>query len=98
MQYVNLPLLLSRLAFGTAAAALVTGCSLEANITSDVPVTPLPSVDLDPFSRQSPDFIPGEVVTTTLGTPGMQVKAVFGETPEKQTTANGWTVEGVFNE
>lgn len=44
--------------------------------------------------------MPGEVVTTSAGTPGFHIKAVFGEIGEKQeaTTLGGWLVEGTFYE
>lgn len=72
------------------------GCSLDASIT-DIVSNENPVIDLN---RKDPDFIPGEVVTTSEGTPGFQVRAVLGEIGEKQeaTTLGGWQVEGTFYE
>lgn len=72
------------------------GCSMDASIT-DLISKDAPAVDLN---RKEPDFIPGEIVTTSEGTPGFQIKAVFGEIGEKQeaTTFGGWQVEGTFYE
>ncbi|MGZ6426764.1 MAG: hypothetical protein ACXWQ4_15355 [Bdellovibrio sp.] len=73
------------------------GCSLEASI-SDLISKNDPVIDLN---RQDPDFIPGEYITTSEGTPGFEVKAVFGEISEKQETTldgTGWQIEGTFYE
>lgn len=76
----------------------LSGCSFDASITHEELQSP--SIDLEPLplARGAPDFVSGEVVTTTLGDPGFEVKGVFGEVSEKQRTANGWTVDGVFYE
>lgn len=73
---------------------LLTGCSLEATLIGSKE---------DPIEKNSQgpyDFISGEVVTTTHGRAGYQVRAVFGEISEETTSknGNGWTVEGVFYE
>lgn len=73
----------------------LSGCSLDASITNTGSVAGiLPSIQ----ERKEPDFISGEIVTTSNGTPGYQVKAVFGEVIEKQTTTTGWKIDGVFYE
>ncbi len=78
-----------------AALALLTGCGgVDSSITALVsPITALPPIAQ---TRVDFDFIPGEIVTTTSGTPGYQIKASIGEISEKQTTSNLWKVEGVF--
>jgi hypothetical protein len=75
----------------------LTACGgVDSSISSltEGSIIDLPNIRL----RADPDFIPGEIVTTSSGTPGYQVKAVFGEISEKQTTSNGWQIEGVFYE
>ncbi|MGZ3772053.1 MAG: hypothetical protein ACXVCP_18435 [Bdellovibrio sp.] len=65
---------------------------------SDLVSTNDPITDLN---RRDPHFIPAELITTTDGTPGFEVKAVFGEISEKQeSTVNntGWQIEGTFYE
>lgn len=70
-------------------AASLTGCSFDASVTDYAPSTDVPNVSL---SRAAPDFLSGEVVTTTNGT---TIRAVFGEVTEKRVLSSGHTVEGV---
>lgn len=73
---------------------LLSACSLSAEMWSEVP-----SLDKETLPRESPDFISGEKVITTIGTPGFEVNAVLGETDSKTTSLDGrWEVEGVFYE
>lgn len=46
-------------------------------------------------ARTSPDFVLGEVVTTSSGYQGI---GVFGEVSEKKNTPNFYQFEGVFYE
>gem|GEM_PF-5248876 len=71
----------------------LTSCSLESSITNLTDA-------IDALNREEPDFIYGEVVTTSGGTPGYEVKAVFGEVSEKTQSLNGnnWKIEGAFYE
>lgn len=80
----------------TGLCLALSACSLEAGITSLG--SELGGSPALPQERKEPDFIAGEVVTTTEGTPGYQVKAVFGEVTERQTTSTGWRIDGVFYE
>lgn len=49
--------------------------------------------------RELPDFIAGERVITTAGTPGFEVQAVVGELATKVKSLDGqWEIEGVFFE
>lgn len=87
--------MVSRLISAFFFLLMLSGCSLDASITNTGSVVgALPSIQ----ERKEPDFIPGEIVTTSNGTPGYQVKAVFGEITEKQTTLTGWKIDGVFYE
>lgn len=72
---------------------ILPACSLEANISSLTDA-------IEALNREEPDFIYGEVVTTSGGTPGYEVKAVFGEVSEKTESLNGnnWKIEGAFYE
>lgn len=92
--------MLKRMLIFTISTMLLTGCGgVDSSITDlvDSSLNLLPTAQ----NRVDPDFIPGEIVTTSNGTPGYQVKAVFGEVSEKQTTTMGtpgWQVDGVFYE
>lgn len=50
---------------------------------------------VQPTSRPYPDFVMGEVVTTSSG---HKIRGVFGEVSEKTMTSNGWQIHGVFYE
>jgi len=70
----------------------LSACSLDANIESLSQV-----IDIEPLNRRDPDFIHGEVVTTSGG---HQITGVFGEISEKTKAFNNsqWEFEGVFYE
>lgn len=77
--------------FLVGSCSLMSACSLEANIEFPSDLT------LKPMHRKEPDFIHGEVVTTTKG---HQITGVFGEISEKTKAINtdSWEFEGVFYE
>lgn len=72
---------------------LLSSCTLDGKMWGKAPsIAPTES-------RETPDFIPGERVVTTAGTPGFEINAVFGETETKTSSLDGrWEVEGVFYE
>ena len=79
------------LVFSLTILSLSTGCgAVDSSITGRL--KPI----VESFNRVDPDFIPGEIVVTTQGTPGFEVKAVIGEMTEKVTTSNGHVIEAVF--
>lgn len=80
----------------TLIAWCLTACSLNASISS----IDQAEVEFESQARKVPDFIHGEVVTTSGGRPGYVVKAIFGEISEKTESlnGNGWQFEGVFYE
>lgn len=92
--------MLGKLAGLIAISALGTACSLNASITgaleqiSETPSAITPPELIPSEVRASPDFLSGEVVTTSNG---YKFKAVFGEIGNKQTLSNGYKVDGVFN-
>lgn len=80
-----------RISFFAILTMLGSACSLDANITSMSENLPV----VEDLERADPDFVHGEIVTTSSG---FQVKAVLGEISEETTATNGWRVEGVFYE
>lgn len=70
---------------GCMEASVVNTPSTEGDKTAPLPVENL--------TRKEPDFISGELVTTSNG---YQIKGAFGEISEKQVLSNGYTVEGAF--
>ncbi|WP_415063688.1 hypothetical protein [Bdellovibrio sp.] len=72
-------------------SSFLSACSLDATLLKQEELIST----IENLNRKEPDFIPGEVVTTAQG---YRVKAVFGEITEKNTTTNGWKIEGVFYE
>lgn len=84
---------LSKILLPFSVLLFLTACSLESSITNLTDA-------IDALNREEPDFIYGEVVTTSGGTPGYEVKAVFGEVSEKTQSLNGnnWKIEGAFYE
>ncbi len=76
--------------------SVLSGCSLDASLVQ------LPALDkvvetpeVENLIRKEPDFISGELVTTSNN---YQIKGAFGEISEKKELANGYTIEGVFYE
>jgi hypothetical protein len=82
---------MKRLVFISLSLVLTAGCG---QVDSAIVGRLKPIVES--FNRIDPDFIPGEIVITTQGTPGHEVKAVIGEVTEKVTTSNGHVIEAVF--
>lgn len=70
---------------------LTSACSLDASITNTAIA---PSLVIS-SSRTEPDFLHGEMVTTSSG---YRLKTVFNEIGDKQALPNGYKVEGVFYE
>lgn len=72
--------------------AALSACSLDANIQSLSH-----TIDFEQLNRKEPDFIHGEVVTTSAG---HQITGVFGEISETKKSFNNsqWEFEGVFYE
>lgn len=70
----------------------LSACSLDASIASLSQ-----SIDIEQLNRKEPDFIHGEVVTTSAG---HQITGVFGEISETTKAFNNsqWEFEGVFYE
>lgn len=73
----------------------LSACSLEASITEISSIINDISDPNQKTQRSDPDFVAGEVVTTSNGT---IVTGSFGEVSERQTLSNGVVVEGVFYE
>lgn len=78
-------------------SVILSACSFNVSISSITSPDDFQNIQKE---RLEPDFISGEAVTTTGGTPGYQVKAVFGEISEKTLSLNGnqWQIEGIFYE
>ncbi len=69
----------------------LVACSMDASITSLTQ-----SEYFLESNRNTPDFLSGEMVQTSVGTPGYEINAVFGEVSGPQTTSSGYQIEGVF--
>lgn len=80
--------------FIVLSTAFWTGCSLDVSLESP---QSLSDISLKTMNRKEPDFIHGEVVTTSKG---HQITGVFGEISEKTKAINNdqWEFEGVFYE
>lgn len=78
--------------FLMSTIAVLSGCSVKGSIEeiSDGPLAPI-----ETLSRENPDFISGEVVTSSSGYQGI---GVFGEVSEKTSSANSYYIEGAFYE
>lgn len=78
--------------FLISAVTVLSGCSIKGSIEeiSDGPLAPI-----ETLSRENPDFISGEVVTSSSGYQGV---GVFGEVSEKTSSANSYYIEGAFYE
>lgn len=65
------------------------GCSLEASLIS------LNAIEdtTNNLNREEPDFIAGEVITSSNG---YKATGVFAETSDRKTSSNGYQMEGVF--
>lgn len=81
---------LSFLALALAVISL-SACSMEASLTK------LGSIEDPTLSSQrtKPDFVTGEIVTTSNG---VVVKGTFGEISEKKVLSSGVEVDGAFYE
>ncbi len=78
--------------FLMSTITVLSGCSVKGSIEefSDGPLAPI-----ETLSRENPDFISGEVVTSSSGYQGI---GVFGEVSEKTSSANSYYIEGAFYE
>ena len=77
-----------------ALMLVISGCSLEANIsniTGNAPIIDTPDVN----HHTTLDFVQAESITTGNG---YKLRGSFGALPEKHTTGNGYTLENVFYE
>lgn len=81
-----------KILFLCSLAILISACSVSGSIEeiNDNPIAPIENL-----SRENPDFISGEVVTSASG---YQAIGVFGEISEKKTSTNSYQMEGAFYE
>lgn len=78
--------------FALFALLVLPSCGIEANIQA---LGQIASPDInEPTNRKEPDFLSGQVVTTSQG---YQLRAVFGELPENQVS-NGHEIMAVIHE
>lgn len=77
--------------FLIANVSVLGGCSVKGSIED---IIDNPTAPIEDLSRQNPDFISGEVVTSASGYQGI---GVFGEISEK-ATSNSYQMEGAFYE
>lgn len=73
---------------------ILNACSLDADIQS---ISRDREIDFEKMNRKEPDFIHGEVVTTSAG---HKITGVFGEVSETKKSFNNsqWEIEAVFYE
>jgi hypothetical protein len=65
------------------------GCSIDASLIS---LNAIEDTTTN-LNREEPDFIAGEVITSTNG---YKATGVFSETSDRKTSSNGYQMEGVF--